>query len=88
MPRYSVTIAIDVPAYATVEVEASSPEEVRAKVQDELDKWTDGQSTVFRDDLTNPDWSVASGERVVLIQDGKTVVDQNILPTGRDESEG
>jgi hypothetical protein len=68
--KYKVTVAVTVPAYATVEIEAESQAAAEQKITDEIDSCenagVDVWASNFWQDLTfEPDWQQAEDFRIV-----------------------
>jgi hypothetical protein len=66
MNKYIVTLAVTVPAYATVEIEAESQAAAEQAVAKELDECGDEFASRFWHDPTfEPDWQQAEDFRIV-----------------------
>lgn len=66
MKKYKILLAVTVPAYATVEIEAESQAAAEQAVAKELDECEDEFASRFwQDAVFNPDWQQADDFRIV-----------------------
>jgi hypothetical protein len=70
MNKYKVTLAVSVPAYAEIEIEAESQAAAEQAVAKELDGyekagWSVWDSPLWHDPTFEPDWQQAEDFRIV-----------------------
>ena len=65
MKTFEVTVAVDVPAYATVRIQARTQKEANAKVSRKIGGGDPRASSIWQGHVFEPMWGEADGFRVV-----------------------